>query len=61
MPSGGRRCRRGGRSRGRALPEGVIAGGWNYVVAAYGVTVVGLAAYGWSLWRRGAGQERDGD
>lgn len=33
-------------------PSGVIAGGWSYVVAAYSVTAVTLAAYVWSLRRR---------
>ena len=33
------------------MPEGVIAGGWSYVIAAYALTAVGLLAYGWSLWR----------
>lgn len=34
------------------MPEGVIAGGWSYVTAAYVITVVGLLLYGWSLLRR---------
>jgi hypothetical protein len=34
------------------LPEGVIAGGWSYVTAAYAVTVAGLAVYAWTLRRR---------
>lgn len=34
------------------MPEGVIAGGWEFVTAAYLVTVIGLAGYGFSLWRR---------
>ena len=34
------------------MPEGVIAGGWSYVIAAYSLTAVGLVAHGWSLWRR---------
>ena len=33
-------------------PEGVIIGGWNFVVAAYVVTAVVLAAYAWSLRSR---------
>lgn len=32
-----------------AMPEGVIAGGWNFVIAAYSITAVGLGAYVWSL------------
>lgn len=34
------------------MPEGVIVGGWSYVIAAYGVTAVGLIVHAWSLWRR---------
>ena len=34
------------------VPEGVIVGGWNFVVAAYAVTAVGLLIYAWSLRRR---------
>ena len=34
------------------MPEGVIVGGWSYVIAAYSVTVVGLALYAWSLRAR---------
>lgn len=34
------------------MPEGIIAGGWEFVVAAYLVTVIGLAGYGIGLWRR---------
>ncbi len=34
------------------MPEGVIAGGWGYVIAAYSVTAVGLIAYTWSLRAR---------
>jgi hypothetical protein len=34
------------------MPEGVIIGGWNYVIAAYSLTAVGLAAYAWSLAHR---------
>ncbi len=34
------------------MPEGVIIGGWNYVIAAYAVLAVGLALYVASLlWR----------
>ena len=33
-------------------PEGVIIDGWNFVVAAYAVTGVVLAAYAWSLRSR---------
>ena len=34
------------------MPEGVIIGGWNFVVAAYAVTAVVLAVYAWSLRSR---------
>jgi CcmD family protein len=33
-------------------PEGVIIGGWNFVVAAYVVTAVVLVGYAWSLRSR---------
>ena len=34
------------------MSEGMIVGGWNYVIAAYTVTGVGLIAYIWSLIAR---------
>ena len=34
------------------MSEGVIVGGWNYVVAAYAVTGGGLAVYIWTLIAR---------
>jgi len=34
------------------MPEGVVIGGWNFVIAAYTITTVVLAAYTWSLFRR---------
>ncbi len=34
------------------MPEGVIAGGWSYVIAAYSVTAIGLSVYIWSLVSR---------
>ena len=34
------------------MSEGVIVGGWGYVIAAYTITAVGLAGYFWSLARR---------
>ncbi len=34
------------------MPEGVIVGGWSYVIAAYSITAIGLVAYTWSLWYR---------
>ncbi|HVR27948.1 MAG TPA: CcmD family protein [Thermoanaerobaculia bacterium] len=33
-------------------PEGVIIGGWSFVVAAYVVTAAGLVLYAWSLRSR---------
>lgn len=33
-------------------PQGVIVGGWSYVIAAYSVTAVGLGLYMWSLGTR---------
>jgi hypothetical protein len=34
------------------MTEGVIIGGWSYVVAAYSITAAGLVAYAWSLVHR---------
>ena len=34
------------------MPDGVIVGGWSYVVAAYSITAAGLIAYAWSLVHR---------
>lgn len=31
------------------MSEGVIIGGWNFVIAAYAVTGAGLVVYIWSL------------
>jgi len=36
------------------MPDGVIVGGWGSVVAAYGVTVLTLAGYVWSVFHRRA-------
>ena len=36
-----------------SMPEGVISGGWNYVISAYGLTVVVLTSFAWSLLVRG--------
>ena len=39
------------------MPEGVIAGGWNYVIAAYSLTGVVFLAYALSLrgrWTKAA-------
>jgi CcmD family protein len=33
-------------------PEGVIIGGWTFVVAAYAITGTVLALYAWSLRSR---------
>lgn len=37
---------------GALAPEGVIAGGWGYVIAAYTITAVVLLGYAWNLNRR---------
>lgn len=34
------------------MPEGIIVGGWNFVIAAYSITAAGLVLYTWSLIRR---------
>lgn len=34
------------------MSDGVIIGGWNYVVAAYTITTVTLGVYVWSLVAR---------
>ena len=31
------------------MSEGVIIGGWGYVIAAYSITAAGLIGYTWSL------------
>ena len=33
-------------------PEGVIIGGWSFVIAAYSITAVGLLLFAWSLRAR---------
>jgi len=44
------------------MPEGVIVGGWSYVIAAYFITGLGFSLYAWSLHRRErAEEERSGD
>ena len=42
-------------------PEGVIIGGWSFVIAAYTVTAVGLLLFAWSLRRRLRASERKED
>ena len=44
-----------------AMPEGVIAGGWNFVIAGYGLTFVVLAGYAWSLCRRRRRADRNAE
>jgi CcmD family protein len=34
------------------VPQGVIVGGWSYVIAAYAVVAIGLAIYAISLFQR---------
>ncbi len=41
----------------KALPTGVIEGGWSYVYASYAVALLGLALYAWSLWTRRPGAQ----
>ncbi len=41
------------------MGEGIIVGGWNYVIAAYGITVVGLVLYVWSLVSRSRNSHQD--
>ncbi len=40
------------------MSEGVIVGGWNFVIAAYCITAAGLVFYSWSLIRRTRQQNR---
>ncbi len=41
------------------MAEGVIIGGWSYVIAAYSITIVGLVGYFWALRRRRQRAERE--
>ena len=41
------------------MTEGVITGGWNYVVAAYSITSLGLALYALSLIARSRSIDRN--
>lgn len=46
----------------KAVPSGVIEGGWGYVYASYAVALLGLAFYALSLWtRRPGAQPPSGD
>ena len=40
------------------MPEGVIIGGWNYVIAAYAVLLIVVAVYAVTLVRRANSAER---
>lgn len=42
----------GGNDQAPAAPTGVIEGGWAYVYAAYGASLIGLIAYAASLFLR---------
>lgn len=42
-----------------SMPEGVLGGGWNFVIAAYGLTAVFLAGYAWSLISRARAVDKD--
>jgi hypothetical protein len=39
------------------MNDGIIEGGWSYVIAAYGLTWTVWAVYGLSLWLRNRRQE----
>lgn len=41
----------------KAMPSGVIEGGWSYVYAAYAVALLGLGLYALSLWTRRPGAQ----
>jgi hypothetical protein len=42
------------------MPEGVIVGGWSYVIGAYALSAAGLLAYVWSLrFRRHGGRDEE--
>lgn len=43
------------------MPEGVIAGGWGYVIAAYSVTAVVLVFYAAALINRLKGTDEGGE
>ena len=43
------------------MSEGVIIGGWNYVIAAYSITATGLILYTWSLVARYRRSTRDNE
>ena len=34
------------------MPDGVIVGGWSYVIAAYSITAVALVLFAWRLHKR---------
>ena len=34
------------------VPEGVIVGGWNFVIAGYSITIIGLTLFAWNLRSR---------
>ncbi len=40
------------------MPEGVVTGGWSYVIGAYSLTTVVLVAYAWSLYRRSRAEDQ---
>ena len=43
------------------MTEGVITGGWDYVIAAYSITSLGLALYAFSLIARNRTNDRNED
>ena len=43
------------------MPEGVVVGGWGFVIAAYSVTAVGLGIYIVTLLARKRGLDKRGN
>ena len=41
------------------MSEGVVSGGWSFVITAYAITAAGLLAYLGTLWSRRRNQDRD--
>lgn len=40
------------------MSEGVVTGGWQFIVPAYGITALVLAAFVWSIFARGRRLEK---
>ena len=43
------------------MPEGVLIGGWNYVIAAYSITSVTFVLFAWWLLKRRSDLSRSED